>query len=66
MVAHGGGTTNGCEALVLQERDEGFLRAGAWHVACGMWRVARSACRVSEKEDNPMADDHDGNPWERA
>jgi hypothetical protein len=59
MAAHGGGTTNGCEALVLQERDEGFLRARAWH-------VARSACRVSEKEDNPMADDHDGNPWERA
>jgi hypothetical protein len=57
MAAHGGGTTNGCEALVLQEeRDEGFFA----------WCVASSACRVPEKEDDPMADDHDGNPWERA
>ena len=56
MVAHGGGTTNGCEALVLQEWDEGFFA----------WRVASSACQVPEKEDDPMADDHDGNPWERA
>src|SRR6266852_3130625 len=38
MAAHGGGTTNGCEALVLQSGTRAFLRGRAW-------RVARGACQ---------------------